>query len=286
MLKKTSSYRIPLFVAIGLHFILLIVMMIELPRKADYRSETTNTHQKIVHAVAVNQKQVAVEMAKMEQEKARKQRAEKTRLHRLQQAALAAKRKRIKEQHRVSKLRAEKKRLEQERAKERRLARERKRRKEKARQLALKKKRERIAKKKRLQEQHARELAKKQRELRKKLLAQQMAAEQKNIEKAQVLQTQGILDKYKAQIIQAIQQVWIVPNSSNKKASCVLLIDLAPGGVVLSVKILHSSGNAVLDRSARVAVFKASPLPVPKDPALFDKFRELRLTVRPEEIKS
>ncbi|QLH41403.1 MAG: cell envelope integrity protein TolA [Coxiellaceae bacterium] len=48
--------------------------------------------------------------------------------------------------------------------------------------------------------------------------------------------------------------------------------------------MVRSSGNSALDNSAVSAVFKTSPLPVPTDAELFDKFRELRLTVRPENI--
>ena len=96
----------------------------------------------------------------------------------------------------------------------------------------------------------------------------------------------GVIDQYKGQILQAIQQQWILPDSANKEQTCVFLIHLGPGGVVISVNLVRSSGDAVLDRSAKVAVFKASPLPVPQDPVVFDQFRELRLTVRPENIAS
>jgi colicin import membrane protein len=51
---------------------------------------------------------------------------------------------------------------------------------------------------------------------------------------------------------------------------------------VLNIKLLRSSGDAALDYSARTAVLKSAPLPVPSDPQLFEQFRELRLTVRPE----
>jgi colicin import membrane protein len=39
-----------------------------------------------------------------------------------------------------------------------------------------------------------------------------------------------------------------------------------------------------LDRSARAAVFKASPLPVPKEPDAFEAFRQFILKVKPELI--
>lgn len=95
---------------------------------------------------------------------------------------------------------------------------------------------------------------------------------------------QGQIDKYKALIIQAISQQWIVPDIKNKNESCKILVHLAPGGVVLSVTVTQSSGDDVLDRSAEIAINKASPLPVPKDSALFNNFRDINLTVQPQGI--
>lgn len=95
---------------------------------------------------------------------------------------------------------------------------------------------------------------------------------------------QGQIDKYKALIIAAISQQWIVPDIKNKNESCKILVHLAPGGVVLDVTITQSSGDDVLDRSAVTAINKASPLPVPKDSALFDSFRDINLTVQPQGI--
>ncbi len=95
---------------------------------------------------------------------------------------------------------------------------------------------------------------------------------------------QGVIDKYKALILQAIGQQWLVPDNVAKNLTCQLLIELAPGGKVLNVKITRSSGNSNLDRSAVAAVYKASPLPVPTDPGEFDNFRELSLTVQPQDV--
>jgi colicin import membrane protein len=87
-------------------------------------------------------------------------------------------------------------------------------------------------------------------------------------------QNQGVIDKYKALIVQAISSQWIVPPDLAQNISCELDIRLAPGGVVLQVSIARSSGNTVLDNSAVAAVNKASPLPVPTEPGMFNQFRE------------
>jgi len=94
----------------------------------------------------------------------------------------------------------------------------------------------------------------------------------------------GLVDKYKALILQAISQQWVVPSHVDKHLTCELLIKLAPGGVVVDVSITKSSGNALLDHSAKTAVFRASPLPVPDDIYSFESFREFVLKVKPENI--
>jgi colicin import membrane protein len=119
------------------------------------------------------------------------------------------------------------------------------------------------------------------------MMAQQLAQEQQQLAaNAQDQQVQKEIDKYRALIVQAISQNWVVPGNTNKDLSCQLLINVGPGGSVLNVNVVTSSGNSALDQSAITAVYKTSPLPVPSDPELFDKFRMLRLTVKPQNIVS
>ncbi len=116
-----------------------------------------------------------------------------------------------------------------------------------------------------------------------KALQQQILNEEHRVAGAKSL---GVVNKYKALILQAISERWIVPPGVNKKLSSELLIRLAPGGVVLDVQVTRSSGDVSLDRSARDAVFKASPLPVPPKADEFDPFRQFVLKVKPENIVS
>ncbi len=201
----------------------------------------------------------------MAQEQARRANEEE-RLRQLQQQALVLKRQRLAAQKQVAELKERQ--LQLNKAEEKRIS------AEKQKSLAVK-----AAK-----EKQAKALATKQTQLQKELLQQQMAQEQQAISSARATQMQGVLDQYKAAILQAIQNRWIVPDDADKTRSCILLIRLGPGGVVLSVDTVKSSGDPVLDRSAQVAVFKSSPLPVPQDPSIFEKFRELRLTVRPLQV--
>ncbi|MCB1827256.1 MAG: cell envelope integrity protein TolA, partial [Coxiellaceae bacterium] len=173
--------------------------------------------------------------------------------------AAAARRARLTEQRRVAKLKAQKIAIQKQKTAE-------------------------AARLKVLKQKRAQAIKAQEQELQKKLMQQQLSAEKSQLAKAKALQVRGEIDRYKAGILRAIGQKWVVPGGANKELSSVYQIHLGPGGVVIDVELLRSSGNAALDRSAKVAIFKASPLPVPKDPALFDNFRELRLTVSPKTV--
>lgn len=114
-----------------------------------------------------------------------------------------------------------------------------------------------------------------------KSLEKQMQSEER---KAGSAKSRGIVNKYKALILQAISRKWLVPSGVNRNLSSELLIKLAPDGSVLDVKVTRSSGDVSLDRSARDAVFKASPLPVPDDKNDFEPFRQFALKVKPTDL--
>ena len=109
-------------------------------------------------------------------------------------------------------------------------------------------------------------------------LQSQLAAEQAGIEAARV---QGVVAEYIGYIQERIQRSWLRPPGSPAGLSCVVQVGLIPGGEVARVQIVRSSGDAVFDRSVESAVYKASPLPLPPDAALFKHFRDLRLIFKP-----
>ena len=96
----------------------------------------------------------------------------------------------------------------------------------------------------------------------------------------------ALLNKHEAMIQQAIGRHWNIPEGVSQKLSCQLLVRLRADGSVVDVSLQRSSGNKLLDDSAVSAVIKASPLPIPSDPEINKKFRELSLTVRPEGLLS
>jgi colicin import membrane protein len=109
-------------------------------------------------------------------------------------------------------------------------------------------------------------------------LQSQLAAEQAGMEAARV---QGVVAEYIGYIQERIQRSWLRPPGSPAGLSCVVQVGLIPGGEVARVQIVRSSGDPVFDRSVETAVYKASPLPLPPDAALFKHFRDLRLIFKP-----
>lgn len=109
-----------------------------------------------------------------------------------------------------------------------------------------------------------------------------LAARQRAEDQARI---SGEVDKYKAMIVNAIGRNWILPENVNSGLSSQFRIRLAPDGSVLEVSLTRSSGDPLLDRSAQTAIYKASPLPVPTDPTTFNLFRDISLTVRPEQVR-
>ncbi len=91
----------------------------------------------------------------------------------------------------------------------------------------------------------------------------------------------GALARYLYAIRQGIQRNWVRPPSARAGLECVVTVRQLPGGEVVGVTIGQCNGDAAVQRSIEAAVFKASPLPEPENPALFD--RNLRITFKPEE---
>jgi len=61
------------------------------------------------------------------------------------------------------------------------------------------------------------------------------------------------------------------------------LVKVNREGNVLSVKMTRSSGNARLDESAENAIFKASPLPFPKEARFYEYLKEFNFVFKPEK---
>jgi colicin import membrane protein len=88
--------------------------------------------------------------------------------------------------------------------------------------------------------------------------------------------------RWHAQIVARITRAWIRPPSARAGIECIVSVTQVPGGEVTGVRVDScSGGDAALRESVEAAVYRASPLPSPPDPALFE--RNLELTFAPNE---
>ena len=92
-----------------------------------------------------------------------------------------------------------------------------------------------------------------------------------------------VIAEYKAKIMAKIRSRIVLPPNIPDDSVAELDVTLLPGGDILNVRLRKSSGYAAFDSAVERAIFLAKPLPLPPDPALFPKFRELSLKVHYRE---
>jgi colicin import membrane protein len=143
-------------------------------------------------------------------------------------------------------------------------------------QLEQKKKEEekkKLEKEKLAQEAEAKRLAQEKEAIAKRLAAEQASAQSR------------IYDEYVRQISNKIKRNIIEPPNLQGNPQVEFEVRLLPGGDVMegTLRMRRSSGVPAYDQAVERAILKASPLPLPPDPALFNMFRELNLKIRPKE---
>jgi colicin import membrane protein len=128
------------------------------------------------------------------------------------------------------------------------------------------------------------EAAKRRQKDTERALKEQIVAEDKSREEAAREARAGAeVDRQVAVIRQKVERNWNRPPGLDKSPSCIVRVRLVPGGEVLAATVVRGSGNALFDRSVENAVYKASPLPLPADPELFEYFREIEFLFNPKE---
>src|ERR1700733_10726474 len=88
------------------------------------------------------------------------------------------------------------------------------------------------------------------------------------------------LANWQSQIAAKITRAWLRPPTARPGIECMLYVTQVPGGEVTQVRIGQCNGDQGVRESIEAAVYRASPLPPPPDPALFD--RNLRIDFRPD----
>jgi colicin import membrane protein len=284
----------PYLISIALHAGIIALIIFAIPLTSYRLDNASKNTQPVVHAAIINAEKVQAQIESIQSQERQKQDEEQQKLRDLQAQAEAARQAKLAEEQQLIKMKEEhqkvqlqKQRLaEQMQAEQERLAKlklvEQQKQEAQAKALIQKKQQEEQAKK--LAAQQAKQqadLAAKEAALQKQLLQQQMDGE-----KQQLLQVklQGIIDLYRARILAAIRNQWIIPEDADPNSYCVFTIELSSAGVVTKAQLIRSSGNNALDRAAEMAIHKASPLPVPQDPAAFASFQRFNLKMTPHEV--
>ena len=288
------------YYSVLLHAALIVAVIVGIDWKIS-SVPAPNVAPNVMNATTVDSHQIAAEAAKLKAqeekkhalEQQRQQKAEEkvkveeTRLKKLQEEQTEVKRQKEAENRQLE---TDKQRLQQEKA----LATQQKKKlEEEKQQLEVEtreaaedeKQRETIAAKKKaeLDKKHAKEdQRKKEAAKAEAALKDALAAEEaEQAAAAQASRDVSELARYVAKFKAVISNAFVYPDLKSG-LKCTLFVRLIPGGEVIDVRVVESSGNAVFDRQAENAVRKASPLPVPDDPRLFEKMREIRFLFDPE----
>lgn len=100
-------------------------------------------------------------------------------------------------------------------------------------------------------------------------------------EKLDAARNSGAMSSWAAQIQARIQRAWIRPPSARSGLDCTLYVTQVPGGEIVNVRLGSCNGDDAVKQSILDAAYRASPLPPPPDPALFE--RNLELYFRPTD---
>ncbi len=312
-----KKYQPSLIIAAAVHFVLFFFLftVFAFNSSLPYVVKSGNAQQPIVQAVAVNQQQVqrAVQQLQAQQEaqqrsQVAKQQAQAEHLKQMQQQATAAKYAQEQALKNLQQLKANQQKLqaqqqlEQQQAAQRLAAlkqqqtqQQQKVAQQKQHLAQLEQQQQTATQNYKLQQQKLAALQQKQQTMAtqknlqsqdaKDLLKQELQQEQSQLNQAKTAYIQGIVNKYNALVIQSIYQNWFIPPNTNPKLSVKLQVNVAQGGAVSNVTVLQTSGDNALDQSAVMAVYKASPLPIPtKNPAVYKQFQQFSITMTPSEI--
>ncbi len=91
-----------------------------------------------------------------------------------------------------------------------------------------------------------------------------------------------VVDEYTARIASKIRSNIVMPPNVAPDAKAEFTVTLLPGGAVMNARLTKSSGNAAYDNAVERAILKSDPLPLPQDSGMFSRFRELKLSFRPD----
>jgi len=287
LLRDSNDLKLPILFSIGVH--LLVVLIFSASYFVSEKKVLVKPKElKYIKAVVIPKEKISLK----DQEAAKKIEDDRIKeIRRKEQLQQQQEQLKLEEQKRIAAQKSKEEKEKQAKELEQKKLEEKKKQEALAKQKAdeQKKKQEELAKEQALQKQREereaylkkmREARQQQEELRKK----QQEIEQQQQQALQA-QDQDVLDEYEGYIQLKISQAWQRPLSARNGMSATLQIHLMPDGDVVKVTIIESSGDVQFDLSATQAVWKAAPLPVPKDSGVFSRnYRVFNLKFAPEDL--
>ncbi|MGE0080137.1 MAG: cell envelope integrity protein TolA [Thiohalomonadaceae bacterium] len=256
-------------VSVGIHVLAFVLLAVSF-HTPPARLPAAAPPMEAVETVAVDEAAVERELRKLRGAEQARRDAETARQQKLAREAEQMRAAREKEAQRLAELKKKRDQEAREReAEQKRLA-------------ELKAEQQRIAAEKAAIEKKREEEAKRLADLQKKREAQQkaeaeaalkakLAAEQERLEREQASLNSRLKADYVDLIANKVSRNWLRPAGTSGSVDCQVFVRQLPGGEVVDVRLLQSCGSPALDRSVEAAVRKASPLPAPPTPEVFDR---------------
>ena len=118
-------------------------------------------------------------------------------------------------------------------------------------------------------------------EFERALREEEMRQEEERLQQERALRLQSQQAQYVKLIAQKVETNWLRPPDSSNGQSCEVIVTQGFDGTVISVKLLScNNADNAFQRSVERAVEKASPLPLPPNPDVFD--RQIYFTFKPD----
>lgn len=270
LLYDVKKKPIILLAVIAFHFILIILLGVNLSSSEIHKPASSN--KKTINAVVVDVAKIEAEANKLKQADDKKKKKNLEQKEKAKQQ-LAAEKKRLADIKKKQTI--EKKRLDD--LKKKNLAEKKKIELEKKKVEAEKRKQEELAAKHRRDEEKRRkdEAAELQRKLadEERMEAEALQAREKKSK------LQSLRSQYVRLIEQKVERNWLRPVTSTSSMSCEVIVTQTSLGDVTDVSLKKCANDLAFQRSIERAVRKASPLPPPPSPEVFD--REIHFTFKP-----
>lgn len=270
LLNDVKKKPIVLLAVIVFHFILIILLGVNLSSTEVHKPASSD--KKTIKAVVVDVAKIEAEANKLKQADDKKKKKNIEQKEKVKKQ-LAAEQKRLADIKKKQTI--EKKRLDD--LKKKNLAEKKKIELEKKKVEAEKRKQEALEAKRKLDEEKRRkeEAAELQRKLadEERMEAEARQAKEKNSK------LQSLRSQYVRLIEQKVERNWLRPVTSTSSMSCEVIVTQTSLGDVIDVSLKKCANDLAFQRSIERAVRKASPLPPPPSPEVFD--REIHFTFKP-----